>query len=249
MQLSEIVNTIPNLSAWSHAEKIKFFAWYLHYWKNLERFDQANLRACYDELHLEKPSNVSPYIKQLQDRKPKEVISDKHGYYLEKRVRDQLQAKYGQRPSTVQVDKLLLELPSKVPNVLEKVFLEEALVCFRHGAFRAAIVMCWNLAFDHLSDYVLAKHLSTFNAQLPITFPKSKISSISTKANLSELKESEFLQVCKSASIICGNLHKILIEKLNRRNIAAHPSSVIITQIQAEDFITDLINNVVLKLV
>jgi len=33
-----------------------------------------------------------------------------------------------------------------------------------------------------------------------------------------------------------------------RRNMAAHPSSVVMIQYQAEDAITDLVNNVVLKL-
>jgi hypothetical protein len=36
--------------------------------------------------------------------------------------------------------------------------------------------------------------------------------------------------------------------KLERRNIAAHPSQVVIVQHQADDLITDLVNNVVLAL-
>lgn len=249
MHLCDLVNSIPNFASSSHAEKIKLFAWYLHHWQKQDRFNQAGIRACYDELHLDKPSDVSPYLAQLQTRKPKEVIRDRRGFYLEKRVRDQLEEKYGKRSTAIQLDKLLLDLPDKVPSLVERVFLEEALICFRYGAFRAAIVMSWNLAFDHLCSYVLASHLVDFNAQLPITFPKSRISSISSKDNFSELKESEVLQVCKSANIISSSLHKILVEKLNRRNIAAHPSSVTITQLQAEDYMTDLVNNVVLKLV
>jgi hypothetical protein len=42
-----------------------------------------------------------------------------------------------------------------------------------------------------------------------------------------ELKQSQVLQVCKSANIISGSIHKILKEKLERRNIAAHPSGVL----------------------
>lgn len=65
----------------------------------------------------------------------------------------------------------------------------------------------------------------------------------------SELKESEVIEVCKSARIISGNLYKILREKLHRRNMAAHPSNVVISRLQAEDFINDLVSNVVIKLV
>jgi hypothetical protein len=35
-----------------------------------------------------------------------------------------------------------------------------------------------------------------------------------------------------------------LREKLKRRNAAAHPSLVVITQAQADDVVTDLVNNV-----
>ena len=47
---------------------------------------------------------------------------------------------------------------------------------------------------------------------------------------------------------ITGNTKKILTDKLARRNLAAHPSLVEITQYQAEDAISDLVNNVILKL-
>ncbi len=36
--------------------------------------------------------------------------------------------------------------------------------------------------------------------------------------------------------------------ELKRRNSAAHPSAIVFGQYQAEDAITDLVNNVVLKL-
>jgi hypothetical protein len=45
-----------------------------------------------------------------------------------------------------------------------------------------------------------------------------------------------------------GNIIRILKEKLGKRDIAAHPASVVIVQWQADDVVTDLINNVVLPL-
>ena len=62
------------------------------------------------------------------------------------------------------------------------------------------------------------------------------------------LKESEVIDICKSAKIINPNLHKILKEKLEKRNTAAHPSTVRVTQVQAEAFIDELIRNAVLGL-
>ena len=64
-----------------------------------------------------------------------------------------------------------------------------------------------------------------------------------------ELRESEVIEICNSAGIITKDVHKILAEKLGKRNSAAHPSSVSIGQLQAEAFIDELVKNVVLKLV
>ena len=109
--------------------------------------------------------------------------------------------------------------------------------------------MVWNLAYDHLCKIVMndAQHLAAFNTQLPRSFPKADISSINNRDDFEALKESQVLQVAKSANIISGSVHKILKEKLDRRNIAAHPSNVTVSRLTAEDFILDLIQNVVLK--
>ncbi len=64
-----------------------------------------------------------------------------------------------------------------------------------------------------------------------------------------ELKESEVLQVCRSANIITNDLFKIFKEKLDKRNTAAHPSSVEIAPHTAEEYVIDLVTNAVLKLV
>lgn len=108
--------------------------------------------------------------------------------------------------------------------------------------------MTWNLAYDHLCNSVLSKHLTDFNAQLSTTYPKHRVKAIKNFDDFLDLKEFEMIQVCKSSRIISSNIHKILQEKLTRRNIAAHPSTVSITQLQAEDFISDLVENVILKL-
>jgi hypothetical protein len=183
-------------------------------------------------------------------RKPPEALGSlSKGFRLEKRVRDALDARFGQRPTAVYVDKLLAGLPDRIPNVNQKGYLVEALVCFRTAAFRAAIVMTWNLAYDHICELEIAKHLPDFNVQLPKSFPKADILVINKREDFELLKESQVLQVCKSANIISDNVHKIAKEKLVRRNIAAHPSAIVTTPATAEEFIRDLVENVVLQLV
>jgi hypothetical protein len=64
-----------------------------------------------------------------------------------------------------------------------------------------------------------------------------------------ELKESETLEVCRTAGIITSDVYKILHQKLGIRNSAAHPSDIVIKQLQVEEFIDNLITNVVKRLV
>lgn len=249
MELQVLVSQIDSFPKWSHADKIRLFSWFLHLHRGLETFAPGDLTKCFDELNVQGPTSVQPYLAAMGKRKPKEILKRKSGYCLERAVREQLTQKYGKREATVAVDKLLSDLPQRIPNVTERGYLDEALVCFRFEAFRAAIVMTWNLAYDRLCEFVLAKHLAAFNIQLPRSFPRADISVVSKRDDFAELKEHQVLQVCKSATIISGSLHKVLKEKLDRRNMAAHPSGVVTSLPTAEEFIKDLIENVVLKLV
>ena len=248
MELRDIIPSVDGFASWSHADKIKLFAWFLHTHKNQIHFTAAQIEKCFLELNVSPPSLVAPFLFAMERRTPKEALKDASGYRLESSIRARFDSKYGQRAATVYVHKLLSELPDKISGLAGKAYLEEALVCFRHKAFRAAVVMCWNLAFDVLCTFVFQKHLADFNSQLPRSFPKVEIALIRTKDDFGILKEAQVLQICKSANIISAGLYKILKEKLDRRNLAAHPSDVIISEPTAEEFIKDLIENVVLKL-
>jgi hypothetical protein len=251
VNLEQIVNDIPGFANWSHADTITFFAWFLHSKENRERFKPADIKACFAELGMHEPSAIGPFLTAMERRKPRQLLRDSRGYALEKRVRDSLEAKYGRRDATAKADKLLLELPAKLPNVAERSFLDEAIICFRYKAFRAAIVMTWNLAYDHLCEYVLNNptRLADFNTQLPKSFKKPRISAINKRDDFSELKESEVLQVCRSSNIITNDMFKVLKEKLDKRNTAAHPSTVVIAPHTAEEYIIDLVTNAVVKLI
>ena len=196
-----------------------------------------------------KPDNVSPYFQQLQQKNPPELLKDRGGYRLEGRVRAEFDAKYSQRPSTIVVEAMLAELPGKVSSEAERLFLTEALACFRAKAFRAAIVMTWNLAYDHFQEWIVQNHLGAFNARISAVFQKKNGVTIVTKQDFTNyFKESEVIDIAKSAGFLHDNMKKILIEKLAKRNMAAHPSLVDITQFQAADVISDLVNNIILKL-
>lgn len=250
MRLEDVTNTIQNFANFSHAEKIRFFAWYTHTMLGKDRFSPSDIRSCYENLTLEQPKNVTPYLIEMFNRKPRVVLRDGRGYALERRVRDQLSEKYGQRQATVLADRLLQELPLKLPALAERVFLEETVKCFRSGAFRATIVMAWNLAYDHFCKYLFKEptRLKIFNDQLPKSFPRAQISHVEKIDDFGELKESAVIQTARSANLISNDLFKVLKEKLDKRNSAAHPSSIDIAPHTAEEFVIDLVNNAVLKL-
>jgi hypothetical protein len=62
------------------------------------------------------------------------------------------------------------------------------------------------------------------------------------------MKESVVIDICKRDQIITQTQFKILDKRLGERNTAAHPNSAKVGQLQAEAFIEDLVDNVVLAL-
>jgi hypothetical protein len=251
--LEELVSRIPEYSNWNHAEKIKFFAWFLHAYKSAERVTGTEIGRCYDALNEEKPTAIQPFLTAMEKKTPKEAIRDSSGFRLVKSVREQFDGKYGQRGATVKVEKLLADLPGKVPDQAERDFLSEALTCFQNKAFRAAIVMTWNLTYFHLCHYVLKYKLPEFNAEYPKRYAgihkKAKAPTIVTYDDFSsDLKESEVIEICRSANIITKGQFSALDRQIARRNSAAHPSTTVIVVLQAEEFIHDLVTNVVLTL-
>jgi len=252
--LEDLTRAVPGFDGLQHVDRIKLFAWFLHTHRKMEHFMPADIARCYESVHLSEPKNIPQQLAQLVAKKPPELLKKNgQGYRLEKRVRDDFDKKYGQRASTIEITNLLKELPSKLPDLSERTYLDEALKCFGVEAYRASIVMTWNLAYHHLCDYILKNRLADFNARWAVVFPAHHKNGPKTIATIDDfgdnLKESEVIKIAKSASIISNDVGKILDEKLGRRNSAAHPSGVKIQQLQAEEFIDDLVKNVVLKIV
>lgn len=143
------------------------------------------------------------------------------------------------------VHSLLTGLLPSITNQAQKVFLNETIACCTGRAYRAAIVMGWNLAYSHLCDRIFTSYLTAFNAnRFKIS---SKLTDVAKRTDFQEYGERQVIDICKAAGIVDKSIYKILQERLDRRNMAAHPSSVIFTSSQAEDLITDLVYNVLLN--
>jgi hypothetical protein len=252
MTLTDLPKQIPSFSTLSEPDVVKLMLWWVHTYDEQVTVDTSYLRKLYEQLHRAMPrEGVASILNKLADRKPPQVIRARDRYKLEQRTLEEHRQKYGNRDATIIVDKLLRDLPAKLTNLQERAYLEEALICFRAKAFRAATVMTWNLAYDHLCYWILAdsSRLAKFNAQMALTYAKKGYDAVANRDGFEEPKEFEVLQVCASAGIINGGMHMILKEKLDRRNKAAHPTGTPISQLTAESLISDLIDGVVVKLV
>lgn len=249
MDISEFWRSVvADAAGWSHSEKIKLFVWYLLFHGKHEVVTVAQVRQCFHVLSIDGPKDLNSHFRSLSSKSPRDLIARSGGFVLEARLRQEYDTRLGQRTATIHVHQLLSTLPSKLPIGREREYLEEALVCFKHSAFRAAIVMSWNLAFDRLCTWLVQKHLAAFNASLAIKFPKGNYPPVVRREDFTEWKESHVIEVCKVNTVVPSSITKILEERLKRRNFAAHPSGVVVTQVNAEDFITDIVENVVLKL-
>lgn len=169
MELAAFKEAVPGLAEKSHYDRIKIFGWWLHKHKSQSTFTGADIAKCYDTLHFSTPSSFSAYIGQLADKK--ELLKSGSGYKLENKIREQLEAAYGIPDITVKVTLLLTDLAATIPDMVERAYYQEALICYKYGSRRGAVVMTWNIAFSHLCDHVLAKRLADFNARWQVSFP------------------------------------------------------------------------------
>lgn len=244
MDLNAHISAVAGFYELSEADKIRFFVWFVHA-NGQHNFAQADITECYRQAGLDRP-DLGPYLTKMVNREPPELLKSGGTYRLERRALEELTGRYGQRSVIVKLDNALSDLTARITNANERVFFDEMLICLRHGAFRSAVVMGWNLAYTHLCDYVFSNRLADFNVQLKKSYPKATPSQISTRDDFMEFREFEIIQVCRSASITTSGIDKILREKLARRNSAAHPSGVNVSQLVAEETIVDLVQNVLL---
>lgn len=252
MELSEFTALVPDFSKLSQTDQIMHFAWFLHAERKKDVIDQVSIRGCFKERHMDEP-NLSLLFKRLIDRRPKVVLAASSGFKLEGKIREQFDRKYGQHESTIAISQMLKELPGKVSDEAERLFLSEAIKSYHVKAFRAAIVMAWNLGYDHLLNWVLAdaKRLADFNSKISGRVGQKKGAGlvIGKREDFEELKEQEVLDICGGAGLFASSNTKKLLEiQLTKRNLAAHPSLLNIDGPQADDTISSLVRNVVLVL-
>lgn len=242
MDLVDLPRAVPGLATLSHADRIRVLAWWLNTQQGRDHFSARDIIDCYGSLHMEAPS-VHPFLASLL--KQGQLLKSKRGYRLALGARQKLDDTYGRRAETVVVDDLLAQLPALLPSAAASAYLTEALACFRNQCWRSAVVMTWNVAYDLLLHHIVAAKLAEFNAALLANTERRRRQSISSRDDLSDLREGLVLEVSRAGDVISGSTFKQMKAALDTRNEAAHPSGLSFNKLVVESYISALIETVI----
>jgi hypothetical protein len=134
---------------------------------------------------------------------------------------------------------------SKIKNTDTRAFAEQAISCFEHKLYRAAVVLSWVGALALLYDEVVVSHLAAFNTEAKARNAKWK--NAVTVDDLALMGEHDFLQVLHAISVIGKNVKQELEPRLKLRNGCGHPNSLQIAEHVVASHIEILILNVFAK--
>ncbi|WP_404986576.1 hypothetical protein ACI513_05830 [Chryseobacterium sp. M5] len=246
-QLNAFIKTVNDFDNIKSSEQIDYFSYYLIRKKNAENIKPKNISDCFSELHIPAYSNISKYLSDNSKKikgYQKYIKNKDSAYKLTKQHITELEKNIVVDQHVASVTKSLNLLLDKITNTSEKAYLEEAILTFEVKAYRASIIMVWLLTVDHLYEYILNNKMSDFITALRNANIKK---SIHSKDDFGEIKESQFIEICKSSGIISNDVRKILETKLGIRNSFAHPSNINLPKSKALEFIEDLVENVILK--
>jgi len=130
-----------------------------------------------------------------------------------------------------------------------RLFTEQAVGCYKAGFYRASVVLAWEGAMSVLYDYVIKNHLIDFNTEAThrLQSRREKWKPAKNVDDLTNMKESEFLEILAKLSVIGGDVKKELLHNLTLRNSCGHPNSLSIGKFAVASYLEFLVNNVFQK--
>ena len=250
-RLEGFLPQIPNLGDQTASSLIEYFVYFLTVIEKEAGATSAEVERCFDIARIQKYSNTSAYLSRNTKKKkgqPVKFLKTSVGYQLERNRELEIQKTLHLGPAQQETSHLLRGLLTELSDAHEKSFLQEAIDCYEIGSRRAAIVLVWILTIHHMYQYILEHELVSFNNALAKNKDRRiKITRVTKVDDFSEMPESKFIDLARSAQIISNDIRKILDTKLGIRNTSAHPSAVTISEVKATDFVMDLVDNVILK--
>ena len=134
-----------------------------------------------------------------------------------------------------EVTKRLRDFPTHLPSgktltVAQTELLNETIRCIECGAYRAAAVMGWNLAYDYMRQWAFDTKLAELNAGFAKVCPKKKLpivhySDFFDKDAPNERNVIDAIANQDSGPIINGEVCDHLVQYLRYRNKYAHPTT------------------------
>jgi hypothetical protein len=141
----------------------------------------------------------------------------------------------------------LREATARAPKNYQA-YLNEAVDCYEHGAYRGAVLMVWAAVIQHIYSAIENRSggLKAMELSNKGRFGASNAyRRIAKKNDLLYLNDKNFLLLCEDAGVFNRNARKLLEEKLDTRNRCGHPTGYILGRDEAVVFIESLINNIV----
>ena len=245
MDIHEFIRLNPSFPTDKPTEQVLAISWFWLRHQQKAVFTYEEMKELFTSIALP-TSRATDGLADLLKLTTSPLFAPKYStYQLTLPAQQQLDEKYAhckEHHQTIAVKKLLTDLLGGSLKPEQNVYLNETITCFQHGAPRAAIVMAWNLAYDHLIRYVLD------DQALIAAFNKHAKPPVSQQEDFANFRESLILQWCRAAQILPKHLMQILDHGLTRRNTAAHPSGVMPSLSNVESHIDELVREVIHKL-
>jgi len=143
------------------------------------------------------------------------------------------------------LDSLEESLASAPPDY--RLYLGEAVECYRGRLYRAAVLMVWAAVVQHLYSVASAHRngVKKFEAANHARFGLSKRYRELTRANdFLYLGERDFIQLAEDAGMVNRNARKLLHDRLELRNLCGHPTGYRPGREETVVFIESLVLNV-----
>jgi len=259
MTLQEFLSRAGNIRDYSRKSLVLLFAYYLRQYKGVLEFTSKEIKEHFIQAPLKAPSDLTSLLRQMaRGRNSPLMKARKAGTFaLAMQGLNEVEAYFSAKEQPeVEVDAFLnTAIPylkkavSKVSDANQRRFLAESIACLGVDAKRASIIMTWAAIVAHLYDYALEnkRRLAEFNSALKRRSDKYNKVVITKYDDFTDIPESVFIEVCRSAKIINNDVRKILEEKLGIRNTCAHPSGVEVHKTKVVNFVEDLVDNVIVK--
>jgi hypothetical protein len=127
-------------------------------------------------------------------------------------------------------------------------YLQEALECYGHSLYRAAILMVWSAVIQHLHGCAGSHRggIAAFEKANKARFGTSKrYREIKKQDDFLYLGERDFIQLGEDAGMFNRNTRQLLHERLKLRNLCGHPTGYVPGREETVVFIEGLLLNVV----